>query len=103
KSILLKDSDIDDLNAEVTMKRCGLCGNNCLLTVNRFSGGKQFISGNRCERGAGIEQKKERMPNLYDYKYKRIFQYKPLSSDEAVRGTLGIPRVLNIFENYPFW
>ncbi len=32
--------------------RCRKCENRCLLTVNRFSDGRRFISGNRCERGA---------------------------------------------------
>lgn len=80
-----------------------MCSNNCILTINKFSGVKQFISGNRCERGAGIEKPGKDVPNLYDYKYKRIFNYTPLDKKEAVRGVIGIPRVLNIYENYPFW
>lgn len=75
-----------------------------MLTINKFNDGGEFISGNRCERGLGITHKKaETVPNLYDYKYKRLFQYKPLSKEEAPRGTVGIPRVLNMYENYPFW
>lgn len=104
ESTLVSLKELDVFETDVTMRRCGLCGNNCLLTVNTFNDGKEFISGNRCERGAGIEKKHEDdVPNLYDYKYKRIFNYKPLSKDDAVRGTVGIPRVLNIYENYPFW
>lgn len=103
ESTLLSKDNLDEFTAETSMRRCGLCGNNCLLTINKFSGGKEFISGNRCERSLGITSKKEDIPNLYDYKYKRIFGYKPLKSEEASRGTVGIPRVLNIYENYPFW
>ncbi len=65
------------------------------------AGGRHFISGNRCERGIGKEKNKENIPNLYDYKYHRIFYYEPLSEDKAARGTVGIPRVLNMYENYP--
>jgi predicted CoA-substrate-specific enzyme activase len=101
-SILGKDM-LQDFKYESSMKRCGLCGNNCLLTINKFNDEGQFISGNRCERGAGILEKKEELPNLYEYKYTRLFRYKPLGKDEAKRGTVGIPRVLNIYENYPFW
>ena len=43
------------------------------------------------------------MPNLFEFKNKLLFSYEPLSEDEAVRGTVGIPRVLNMYENYPFW
>ncbi len=62
-----------------------------------------FISGNRCERGLGKEATQNNMPNLYKYKLGRIFGYRPLSASEARRGTVGIPRVLNMYEDYPFW
>ena len=86
------------------MSRCGKCANNCLLTINKFSDGRKFISGNRCERGARYRAIRiDDIPNLYDYKYKRIFEYIPLKEEEAKRGQVGIPRVLNMYENYPFW
>ncbi|HOM02468.1 MAG TPA: acyl-CoA dehydratase activase-related protein [Acetivibrio sp.] len=103
ESTILKADELDNFNIEVSMRRCGLCGNNCLLTINTFAGGKEFISGNRCERGAGVEIKRDDIPNLFDYKYRRLFSYKPLDRSEAKRGTVGIPRVLNMYENYPFW
>jgi predicted CoA-substrate-specific enzyme activase len=102
-STVLKAAQLDSFNADTAMKRCSLCSNNCLLTVNGFNDGSEFVSGNRCERGAGMEENKKQIPNLFDYKYKRIFRYKPLDEKEAVRGSIGIPRVLNIYENYPFW
>ncbi len=94
---------IRSLKYSTAMANCKGCTNNCRLTINRFSGGRQFISGNRCERGIGKEKNKEHIPNLFDYKYKKIFGYEPLSPAEAVRGQVGLPRVLNMFENYPFW
>lgn len=104
KSNLLSKNEIDDFNMTSSFRRCGKCGNNCLLTINKFSTDEEFISGNRCERGLGIEKaKEEKEPNLYKYKYKRTFEYKPLSENEAKRGVIGIPRVLNMYENYPFW
>jgi len=103
KSTLLKINDLESFKTEVTMKRCGKCGNNCMLTINKFSDGREFISGNRCERGAGHDIVKKDIPNLFDYKYKRLFSYVPLKKEEAKRGVIGIPRVLNMYENYPFW
>ncbi len=91
------------LKYETSMARCKGCTNHCVLTVNRFGGGRQFISGNRCERGLGREKSRKAVPNLFDYKYHRMFDYEPLTPDLAPRGVIGIPRVLNMYENYPFW
>ena len=104
-SSLISKEEIEAFSMNSEFDRCGRCGNNCLLTINKFSTGEEFISGNRCERGAGIEKSKEEvpMPNLYKYKFKRTFAYVPLKKEEAKRGTIGIPRVLNIYENYPLW
>ncbi|TDT51886.1 2-hydroxyacyl-CoA dehydratase [Fonticella tunisiensis] len=102
-STLLDEDKLNSFNFDAKIRRCGLCGNNCLLTINKFSDGRSFVSGNRCERGAGKECHRRDVPNLYEYKYKRIFGYKPLKKEEAKRGTVGIPRVLNMYENYPFW
>lgn len=88
---------------DTSMSRCKGCMNHCVLTVNRFSGGRQFVSGNRCERGIGKEKAIKEIPNLFEYKYQRIFDYEPLTADVAHRGLVGIPRVLNMYENYPFW
>ena len=104
KSTMLSIKQINELKFETSMSRCKGCTNHCLLTINRFTGGRQFISGNRCERGLGREKKNAGIPNLFDYKLKRVFShYIPLTADNAVRGTVGIPRVLNMYENYPFW
>ncbi|MBQ3601307.1 MAG: 2-hydroxyacyl-CoA dehydratase, partial [Lachnospiraceae bacterium] len=94
---------INELKFDTSMTRCKGCTNNCLLTINKFSGGRQFISGNRCERGIGKNKKSENVPNLFAYKNKKLFQYESLDEEHAYRGTVGIPRVLNMYENYPFW
>ena len=91
------------LKYETSMAKCKGCTNSCRLTINKFSGGRQFISGNRCERGIGGQKNPNNMPNLFEYKLKRLFSYPALEADQAPRGTVGIPRVLNMYENYPFW
>lgn len=103
ETTMLSIDKINSLKFETTMARCKGCTNNCLLTINRFSGGRQFVSGNRCERGLGKEKNKKQIPNLFEYKNKRLFQYASLEEDKAYRGIVGIPRVLNMYENYPFW
>ncbi|MHC5374962.1 acyl-CoA dehydratase activase-related protein [Enterococcus sp. LJL120] len=100
----LAADELDAFTADKEFTHCGLCENNCMMTVTVFSDGRRFVTGNRCERGARIKVKKEdRKVNLVDYKYKRLFKYRALRKDKATRGIVGIPRVLNMYENYPLW
>ena len=103
ETTMLSFEKIDTLQFETSMAKCKGCTNSCRLTINKFTGGRQYISGNRCERGLGKQKNENSVPNLFDYKLKRLFGYEPLPADEAKRGTVGIPRVLNMYEDYPFW
>lgn len=104
ETTMLSIEKINELRFTTSMAKCKGCTNNCRLTINRFSGGRQYISGNRCERGLGKQKNENNIPNLYEYKLERLFHhYEPLPADEAKRGKVGIPRVLNMYENYPFW
>ena len=103
-STLKKLEDLENFSYKTISARCGRCTNNCALTINIFSDGSRYISGNRCERGAGLEKTREDIPNLYAYKYKRLFDYyTPIAPEAAKFPPVGIPRVLNMYENYPFW
>lgn len=102
-STMLSIEQINELKFETTLARCKRCTNSCLLTVNKFTGGRQFITGNRCERGLGKEKNVDNIPNLFEYKMQRYFDYTSLTKEQAKRGEVGIPRVLNLYENYPFW
>lgn len=100
---MLTIDQINELAFTTSLVKCQGCTNSCRLTVNKFSDGRSYISGNRCERGLGKARADNDIPNLFAYKLQRIFSYEPLSDAEAVRGRVGIPRVLNMYENYPFW
>ena len=102
-SSMLPIEDILNMQYDTKLTRCQGCTNHCLLTINRFDHDRRYITGNRCERGLGKEKNKDNIPNLFEFKNKLLFDYEPLSDAEAVRGTVGIPRVLNFYENYPFW
>ena len=102
-STILGLTDLENLKVDISHVRCNKCENHCLLTINKFNDGSKYISGNRCEKGAGITISKTELPNLIKYKYERLFNYTPLDVDLAPRGTIGIPRVLNMYEDYPFW
>ena len=80
---------------------CGGCENRCMLTVNTFPGNRRHITGNRCERGAGKTEAADKGPDVSAYKLRRMFDYPEVKN--APRGEIGIPRVLNMWENYPFW
>ncbi len=103
KSGLLSPELLDNFQIKSRSYHCHGCGNKCLVTMQTFPDGNRYFIGNRCERGAGKEIKvEEKAPNLYAYQYARLFDYyKPLV--DAPRGKIGIPRVLNMYEDYPFW
>ena len=103
ESSILTREELDDFSVEHTNGRCNGCENRCILTINKFSDGSKFVTGNRCEKGAGGAQHANKLPNLYEYKFQRLFGYKPISDFDATRGTVAIPRVLNMYEDYPFW
>jgi len=105
ESSLLAADQLEDFTVSTASRRCSGCSNQCLLTINKFSNGESFIAGNRCEGATGTHKsrKEPKLPNLYEYKYRRTFDYKPLDEALAKMGTIGIPRVLNMYENYPFW
>ncbi len=103
-SAILTADALQAMRISQTYARCGRCENNCRLTVSHFGDGRKFISGNRCERGgAQGAAEKNSLPDMYDYTYNRLFAYRPLDENEAVRGRIGIPRVLGMYENIPFW
>ncbi len=103
ETTMLSIEEIESMEYSTSMAKCKGCTNNCRLTINKFSGGRKFITGNRCERGLGKEKSKNTVPNLFEYKTQRYFGYEPLAEEQATRGTVGLPRVLNMYENYPFW
>ena len=103
-SAIIDAGGMKGFTADKKQTHCTLCENNCLMTVTIFKDGRRFVTGNRCDKGGQITiEKHDEKINLVDYKYKRLFDYKPLKKKDAARGTIGIPRVLNLYENYPLW
>ena len=102
-SSMLSLDDIISLSYNSKSARCNGCSNRCMLTVNTFDSKRRHITGNRCEKGLGNLEATVHAPNMMEYKRKRIFSYEPLDKNTAQRGVIGIPRVLNMYENYPFW
>ena len=103
ETAMLPLAEIETLEYKTQTLRCGGCSNRCMLTVTRFPGGRRYTTGNRCEKGAGNTDAHEKGADLFAYKRERLFRYPPLAAEAAPRGELGIPRVLNMYENYPFW
>ena len=103
ETAMLPLDEILNLTYSAKTARCGGCENHCMLTVNTFAGGRRHITGNRCEKPLGAAGKTRPAPNMPAYKRQRLFAYPPLEEDAAPRGVLGIPRALNLYENYPYW
>lgn len=103
KTNMVSLDEIQNISYQVSIERCGGCSNHCMLTIDKFSNGQRHVTGNRCERGLQNGKSSEKAPDMVLYKRKRIFGYAPLKAEEAFRGEIGIPRVLNMYENYPFW
>ena len=102
-SSLIHAEDLVSFEAGSSNARCAGCENKCMLTITRFNDGTRYTTGNRCEKGDGKKNKTSNLPDLYEYKLHRLFYYRPLSEEEANRGSVAIPRVLNMYEDYPFW
>ena len=102
-SSILTGEALNEMSMTTERDVCKLCQNHCKLTITTFSDGSRFVTGNRCERGGDAKKKRSDRPNLYDYKYKRCFAYRRLTDKNATRGEIGIPRALNMYENYPVW
>ncbi len=101
-SKLLTADELENFSVVTKSYRCGRCGNNCLITMQKFPDGDKYFTGNRCERGVGGKPKAQsEILNAFAYKYQRLFDYQPLENPK--RGSIGIPRTLNIYEDYPFW
>ena len=123
RSTLLPLEDLQNFTVTTKSYRCNGCGNHCLVTMQTFPDGGRYFTGNRCERGEGKPKNTNKAPNIYEYKYQRLFNYPnvvdpaaaacahdgkaaknaPRPSFTAKRGRIGIPRVLNMYEDFPFW
>lgn len=102
RSSLLSEKELETFSVTAKSYRCNGCGNHCLVTMQTFPDGKRYFTGNRCERGEGKPKNTNKAPNIYEYKNERLFDYyRPAAY--APRGQIGIPRVLNMYEDYPFW
>ncbi|MDR0990889.1 MAG: acyl-CoA dehydratase activase-related protein [Propionibacteriaceae bacterium] len=100
---LLSIPQLGQITVDTQMSQCQLCQNHCQCTISQFGNGERHVSGNRCERGADPAKEKSTLPNLFDFTYKRLFRYRRLTAKEGTRGDIGLPRALNMYENYPLW
>jgi len=103
KSSLISREEIESFSHSAVSVRCKRCENRCPLTVNTFSSGAKFISGNQCDRGAGItDSNADKLPNLHRYKRDKLYE---LAKDtgEGKRGVIGLPLSLGMYELAPLW
>ena len=99
KSTIATKEQLDEFTHLIKVTTCGMCNNNCRLTVNTFGNGKKFIAGNRCERPI-TKKAPSNDSNIFAYKLQLLSEYEP---QEGKRGTIGLPMGLNMYEMLPFW
>lgn len=98
-SKIINKEELKNFFHKVTSARCNNCENKCRLTINDFGNGKKFVSGNKCERY--LKSTKQQVKyNMVEYKYNILTN---LSKAKPNKGKIGIPLVLNMYENLPFW
>lgn len=104
RSTLIGEKEVESFHAETSMKRCGGCANHCLMTIKTFFNGGQFITGNRCEVGEALVtgmRKKEKIPDMLLWVKEHVFHTFPVKGKS--RGVVGIPAVLDMWTDFPFW
>ena len=100
ESFLLSEKEIRGFSHKSRSAVCNGCENHCRLTVNSFSDGERLVSGNQCEKGAGVKlEPAEQLPNLYAYKRDLLSAYK----SRPGRYKIGLPLALGMYELYPLW
>ena len=105
-STLISPEALKSFTHKTTNAVCHGCTNNCRLTVNIFPGGVKYISGNKCEKGAGLDEKADETPNLHEFKRTLIEKIAADTSpapEKKNRGTLGLPLALGMYELLPLW
>ena len=103
-SSLLDRAQVESFTYRSTAAVCGGCGNHCHLTINFFREEEKYVSGAKCDRGAGITGKtREELPNLYRFKAERLASLFEAPAPENARGTIGLPAALGMIELAPFW
>jgi len=100
RTSLITEGELKNFTHSSRSAVCSGCGNRCRLTVNIFSGGKRHVSGNKCEKGAGLREENAELPNLYRYKREKLAELVP---GDGIRGTIGLPLALGMYELAPFW
>ena len=101
-SSLISKAELDNFSYTSRSAQCGGCTANCQLNIISFGKGRNFISGNRCEKGGG-KAGRNTVPNLYEYKYNSILALENEGQPEYPRGTVGLPLALSFYEQMPFW
>ena len=103
-STLISKTALAEFSHTASNAVCRGCTNNCRLTVNTFSGGAKYISGNKCEKGAGLKSADDNAPNLHEYKRHALTEIaKQKAMPIASRGTIGLPLALGMYELLPLW
>ena len=99
---LLTKAQLEEFAYKSTAVQCKGCGAHCNLTIIRFNDGRRFVSGNRCEKGAGIKIDNP-MENMIEYKYNSILELENKKPESEPIAKVGLPLALNFYDLMPFF
>lgn len=100
ESTIISEKELKDFTYTSKSHTCKGCTSHCNVNVIGFSDGRKFISGNKCEKGAGLKPHSDEL-DIYSYKYERILQ--SVSGSKGRRGRVGLPLALGFYEQLPLW
>ena len=100
KSELISAEDLKNFSYSTIHSVCKGCTSHCGLTILRFPKGGSFISGNKCEKGAGRKVASDEL-DLYAWKRKKLESFREDQGEGKV--TVGLPLSLGMVEQLPFW
>ena len=101
QTTLINKEEIESFSYSSKNSHCRGCTGNCSINIITFNGGRKYISGNRCEKGAGLKKIEDNL-NLFDYKYKKLLEIVEEKPKNPI-ARVGLPLVMHYYEQLPLW
>ncbi len=98
---ILTRKELESFSYESRSIVCKGCTAHCNVNILTFPGGRRYISGNKCERGAGLKPAGDLL-DAYKFKYELLLSL-PDPEKQGARGVVGLPLQLVMYDQLPLW